>query len=308
MHMLEVSLFEWLQKDGARADCQKALAALRWTGGFVCPHCGSRKPSFITSRYDLECRCCGRQVSGVSGTIFQSSNVPLPKWFLAISLCALNKGGISAVRLSKELDVSWITAHSMLWKLRTAMVDRDTMYRLNGHIEVDDALIGGKQPGKRWRGALGKTAIIVTVERRAAQKKTRWTDAAGSRAVGVLSEGGTGDAADAFVDSTIAHGSEQVIRTDAYSSLNVIAKKRTHQKKVTPPEEANSWLPLVHIVIGNIKIFLNSAFHGVSSKFLHEYLAEFSYRFNRRGKERQLPMRLLNACQAHTSTTLLTLC
>lgn len=308
MHMPEVSLFEWQQKYGTLADCQKALAALRWPEGFVCPHCGSKKHSFITTRYDFECRSCGRQTSVVSGTIFQSSNVPLQKWFLAIYLCASDKGGISAVRLSKELDVSWITAHRMLRKLRTVMVDRDTMYRLGGHIEIDDALVGGKQPGKRGRGALGKTAIIVAVERREAQKKTRRTDVAGCMAVGVLSEGVTGDAVDAFVDSTIAHGTEQVIRTDAYSSLNVIAKKRTHQKKVTPPEEANSWLPLVHIVIGNIKTFLNGTFHGVSSKFLHKYLAEFSYRFNRRRKERQLSMRLLNACQAHAPITLAALC
>jgi len=278
MQMPEVSLFEWQQKYGTLADCQKGLAELRWPEGFVCPVCGSKKYSFITTRYDFECRNCGRQTSVVSGTIFQSSNVPLPKWFLAIYLCASDKGGISAMRLSKELDVSWITANRMLRKLRTVMADRDALNRLSGHIEVDDALVGGKQAGKRGRGALGKTAIIVAVERREAQTKTRRTEVAGYMAVGVLSEGVTGEAVDAFVESAISPGSEQVIRTDAYSALNVIAKKRTHEKKVTPPEEANTWLPLVHIVIGNIKTFLNGTFHGVSSTYLHEYLAEFNYR------------------------------
>jgi transposase-like protein len=308
MHMPEMSLFEWQQKYGTLATCQKALAELRWPDGFVCPHCASKKYSFITTRYDFECRTCGRQTSVVSGTIFQSSNVPLPKWFLAIYLCASDKGGISAVRLSKELGVSWITAHRMLRKLRTVMADRDLLYQLSGHIEVDDALVGGKQPGKRGRGAVGKTAIIVAVERRVAQIKTRRAKVAGYMAVGVLSEGVTGETVNAFMDGTVAHGFEQVIRTDAYPALNVIAKKRTHQKKVTPPEEANSWLPLVHIVIGNIKTFLNGTFHGVSSKFLHEYLAEFSYRFNRRRNERQLPMRLLNACKAHAPVSLSALC
>ena len=50
-------------------------------------------------------------------------------------------------------------------------------------------------------------------------------------AVGVLSGGVTEDAVDVFVERAISHGSEQVIRTDAYSSLNVIAKKRTHRKR-----------------------------------------------------------------------------
>ena len=54
----------------------------------------------------------------------------------------------------------------------------------------------------------------------------------------MLSGGVTEDSVDVFVERAISHGSEQVIRTDAYSSLNVIAKKRIQQKKVTPPEEA----------------------------------------------------------------------
>jgi hypothetical protein len=35
-------------------------------------------------------------------------------------------------------------------------------------------------------------------------------------------------------------------------------------------------LPMVHIVIGNLKKFLNGTFHGVFFKYLQEYLDEFS--------------------------------
>ncbi|MFT8077298.1 transposase, partial [Salmonella enterica subsp. enterica serovar Typhimurium] len=48
-----------------------------------------------------------------------------------------------------------------------AMQDRDTRYALNGIIELDDTYIGGKnKPGKRGRGASGKTPVIVAVEAR----------------------------------------------------------------------------------------------------------------------------------------------
>ncbi|MDO9041392.1 MAG: transposase, partial [Desulfocapsaceae bacterium] len=63
--------------------------------------------------------------------------------------------------------------------------------------------------------------------------------------------------------------------------------------------EDGHWLPLVHIVIGNLKTFINGTFHGVSHKYSHEYISEFCYRFNRRLWEHELPMRLLNACLAH---------
>ena len=72
-----------------------------------------------------------------------------------------------------------------------------------------------------------------------------------------------------------------------------------HQKKIVPAEQTSEWLPLVHVVIGNLKKFLNGTFHGVSLRYLQEYLNEFSYRFNRRFWEPQLPLRLLNACLTH---------
>ena len=44
------------------------------------------------------------------------------------------------------------------------MVHRDSIYRLEQLIEIDDAYVGGKKPGKRGRGAAGKTPILVAVE------------------------------------------------------------------------------------------------------------------------------------------------
>jgi hypothetical protein len=64
----------------------------------------------------------------------------------------------------------------------------------------------------------------------------------------------------------------QVLRTDAFPALNVVAKGHGHEKKVTPPRETAEWLPLVHRAIGNLKIFLNGTFHGVTRQYLQEYV------------------------------------
>ncbi|MDT8364802.1 MAG: hypothetical protein RQ714_09230, partial [Nitrosomonas sp.] len=42
------------------------------------------------------------------------TNLSLTKWFWAIYLSASDKGGISAVRLSKQIQVSWVTACRIL--------------------------------------------------------------------------------------------------------------------------------------------------------------------------------------------------
>ena len=78
---------------------------------------------------------------------------------------AADKGGISALRLSKHIGVSWPTARNMLKKIRIAMAHRDNIYRLFDQlIELDDTYVGGKKPGKRGRGAKGKKPVLVAVE------------------------------------------------------------------------------------------------------------------------------------------------
>jgi REP element-mobilizing transposase RayT len=52
------------------------------------------------------------------------------------------------------------------------------------------------------------------------------------------------------------------------------------------------------------KLVTLGTYHGVSSRYLQEYLNEFCYRFNRREWEAQLPLRLLSACLTHTQIKL----
>ena len=98
--------------------------------------------------------------------------------------------------------------------------------------------------------------------------------------------------------------SGQTVKTDAFPALNAVGEKHFHQKKVTPSKKASEWLPMVHVMISNMKTSINGTFHGVSSEHLQEYLDEFCYRFNRRFWEPELPLRLLNACLAHVPVTM----
>ncbi|MCP5056080.1 MAG: transposase [bacterium] len=54
------------------------------------------------------------------------------------------------------------------------------------------------------------------------------------------------------------------------------------------PANAAEILPWAHVVISNLKTWLRGTFHGVSHKHLRRYLAEFSYRFDRRWREGEL--------------------
>jgi transposase-like protein len=288
MQQQETTFFAWQKRFGTEEACEQYLYEERWGKGFLCPKCGHDHAHYLRSRKSMQCIRCRHQVSLTAGTLLHSTNLPLTKWFWAIFLVVSDKGGISALRLSKLLEVSWPTAHSMLRKIRTAMGHRDSLYRLTELIEVDDAMVGGKRPGKRGRGAHGKTSVLIGCENR--DKKAGFIAMEAVPSV-------NGETVKHFAARKLAPNSS--VRTDALAALNTLGESQQHQPRVTPPDRANSWLPWVHVVTGNLKRFLLGTFHGVSGEYLQEYLDEFCYRFNRRKWEAQLPNRLLCLCVEH---------
>jgi hypothetical protein len=69
----------------------------------------------------------------------------LIQWFWAIYFLGSDKGSISALKLSKLIEVNWRTARLILKNIKMAMGHRDSLYQVSGTIELDDALVGGKQ-------------------------------------------------------------------------------------------------------------------------------------------------------------------
>ena len=158
MKMAEITLLEWQKRYGTERSCAKTLIKVRWPTGFQCPACGSMKAYYLESRKLYQCSHCRHQVSMTADTLFHSTKVPLVKWFWAIYLMASDKRGISALHIAKHIGVSWITAQNMLRKIRKAMADRDSIYRLANMIEFDDTLVGGKRRWQKRPGGCGETA------------------------------------------------------------------------------------------------------------------------------------------------------
>jgi len=62
-------------------------------------------------------------------------------------------------------------------------------------------------------------------------------------------------------------------------------------------------LKWLHIVISNLKSFINGTYHGVAKIHLQTFLDEFCYRFNHRFWSGQLFVRTLFACSCAPSFT-----
>ncbi len=282
----ELSLLEFKKRFASERACQKALEKMRWPEGFHCPKCMHDKAFRITTRRLLQCAKCDFQVSPTSGTIFHKTRTPLLKWFWAIYLAGQDKGGVSAMRLSKQLELGYKTAWLMLHKIRKAMAQRDSGYTLSGFIEMDDAFFGGAAKGRRGRGAANKTPVLVMVESKG--------EHAGFISMQTI-ESMEKQKVEMLVKKHIAPA--QQIRTDGFKSFAGLTEMgHRHDGNPVPAKKASEDLPWVHTAISNAKRFLLGTYHGVSHKHLQRYLDEFCYRFNRRAWEKQITLRLLTAC------------
>lgn len=294
-----MSVSEFRLRFGEEAQCAQYLTAQRWPQGFTCPRCGGGSRGYIASRRVHECAACGYQCSVTAGTIFHKTRVPLRSWFWALYRMSQAKKGISALQLSKEIEVSYPTAWLMQHKIRKAMADRDQGYRLAGLIEVDEGYVGGVERGKQrsGRGAQSKSVVAVAVERRTPGEVNR-KPVPGFAAVAVVANA-SAESLQGFLGAKIQPGS--AILTDAWRSYRGLEEKGFQHVAVRrgpDPAAACQLFPWVHITLSNLKRFLLGTHHKVGPQHLKRYVAEFAYRLNRRTMEVNLFQRLGHACLA----------
>ncbi len=85
----------------------------------VCPSCGVVEPHwFLASRRQWRCRACGHTFSVTSGTIFAHHKLPLQVYLGAAAIYTNAVKGLSALQMSRDLDVQYKTAFVLMHKLR----------------------------------------------------------------------------------------------------------------------------------------------------------------------------------------------
>ena len=139
MQQESLSLLAFQKRFRTEKACQKHLFKLRCRLRVIGALAVDRdKAYFHRTRHLYACKACGYQTSVTAGTIFLS-RTPLRKWFWMIFLMGRQKSGAS-------------------------MLSLHAAYKLAGLIELDDTYVGGPKPGKRGRGAAGKSKVLVAVE------------------------------------------------------------------------------------------------------------------------------------------------
>ena len=263
--------------------CLEFLFKARYPKGVYCQKCGK-----VTKHYKragmkfYSCEFCGMGVAPTSGTIFHKSDTPLRSWFHAIFLMASTKTGISAAQLQRELGVTYKTAWRMFTQIRKLM--SEDINPLTGQVEVDETYIGGKRPGKRGRGAEGKTVIMGIVERNGKAVTKVVPDV---KAKTLLP----------MIEQRVAKEDKTVVFTDELHSYDRIDRlgyaHEVVQHAAKQYVRGVAHVNTVESLWSTIKRGIDGVNHSVSPLYLQSYLDSYVYRYNHRKDEQPLFLSLI---------------
>lgn len=270
---------------------------------FECSRCcHERYYAFATRPEVRRCRQCDKEVRVRAGTMLEHSKKPLLVWARALFLMMQDKRGVSALHVQRELDLrSYATVWRMLHKIRRALEQRDESYQLNDEVELDGASFGreapqrkGRRPKDPNRTSRPVTGVLIAVETKQwVDDKGRHKERAGFAKVAVSRE--TTIFSQRFVESALSTGT--TVKSDGSRSFNDLKGVEVEQEVMAGlPWRLNQWLPWVHRFISNAKSWLIGTHHAVKATYLGRYLAEYTYRFNRRHDPDGLFHRALTAC------------
>ncbi|MDE0094875.1 MAG: IS1595 family transposase [Gammaproteobacteria bacterium] len=298
-----LSLFSIMQRYPTKEAAVAYFEQLRWGDSPVCTKCGCDAKITPQKKHPGRYWCgdCRSYFTALTGTPMEYGKVDLRKWIYASYLLMTARKGISALQLSKEIEVHYSTAWYMLHRLRVAC--GNDMEALSGEVEMDATYLGGKRKNmsnaKRkaladtGRGVVGKQPVLGVRER-------------GGRTVAVAVDSESVKEVLKLARNNVVEGS--TVYSDearAYDSLE--ANGYGHQKVNHSAKEFVNGMAStngIESVWAVLKRGFNGVYHNWSKKHCQRYVNEFAFRLNQGNCERDTQDRLDDLFRAMVGKTI----
>ncbi len=269
--------------------CRDYLIKERWNGVITCPYCGYERCYVIEGGKRFKCAspACYKKFSVTVGTVFESSNVPLKKWFTACYLVNAHKKGISSYQLGKDIGVSQKTAWFMLHRLRE-MMKIEQPEKIKHTAEVDETYMARKYRSdykglseeeidyKLSRSKDNKGAVLGISDRKEGTIRVMAFPSNKLEFVQDAVKENVEKGANLHTDETRLYNSLETYyhREAVKHSARQWVKSSISAGKVHTNNVENFWSVMKRGVYG--------IYHQISYKHLQRYCNEYSYRYNSR--------------------------
>lgn len=242
------SIFDLINRFPTELSCHEWLASQRWGGYMVCPFegCPGDQAYVYKDGIRYKCKCCKKNYTAKTGTIFEGTKLPLIKWIMAIYLI-MHKSGISSVQLSQDIGVTQKTAWFLLQRIRHVLGHDKPNVQLEGIVQLDETFVGGKNKNRHH-------------DKKVKQSQGR-----------------------SFIDKTPVMGMLQTEEREYIERPHKVIRGRTVREKVVTKASfvkcfkvadtsADSLLPLIHQHVSTDSILVSDewkAYNSLSERYKH---------------------------------------
>jgi len=275
------SLFDLAERFPTEDSCIEYLEKLFWGDELPQSPFDNTSKVYKCKNHKYKCKNTGKYFNVRTGTMYDSSNIKLRKWFMAVWLVTTHKKGIASLQLAKDINVTQATAWFMLQRIRAAY-GIENCAQLDGIVEADEAMVGGKQKNrhknKRLQGTGGRSTVDKDAVFGMAQRD--------GKIVVLAVKDCDASTLQPIIKKYVSKDS--LLITDSWNGYNGMDSHCNHYMiKDQEHGYKHDYNPEIHTncIEGawkHMKASVSGMYNHVSRKHLQLYLDEFVYRHNMR--------------------------
>ncbi len=259
---------EFREHFGSSGQCLQYLSEKKWSGGYACRKCGHSKYSKGKKMHGRRCTRCGYDESPTSHTLFHKLKFGIDRAFEMTFDIVTSKKGANSIWLAEKYGVKQMTAWFFRQKIQVAMKSSQR-FPLEHEVHVDEFEIGTPKEGEPGRShSEGKARVVIALEYRKGKP---------GRGYARMIEDYSSTSLKPIFDDHIRKDASVI--TDGWSGYSPLKKHFPKLKQRLSNNGKN--FTMLHLQIRNFKNWLRGVHSYCNREYLHRYIDEYFYRFNR---------------------------